>query len=154
MVLWFSKYTLPGTLLTLLQVRYIVFQVYPSPTSTPHLPLCAICPGQFASPLCCFIWLLPAAMYRGRGCTFQTVTLLHYLAPSSRRLVLSLAGCCRVTLFASCSHFLFLSFLLHCFLLPQPEGLPPAKSSNSAIHPQHSFLLQVTQLFKDTQCFI
>lgn len=149
--MWFGEYTLPVNFayffsrFDILSFKFIFFL----PTShTAPSSLCNLS-GQFSFPpsFSCVLSaatrdsLLPTAVYHERGCTFQSVTLHHYVAPSSRGLVLSLAGCYGFTVFASCSLSLYLFFLLDCFLLPQPEGLPLAKSSNTAPHPQHSFLL-------------
>jgi hypothetical protein len=91
--------------------------LYTPPSSLSNLyrpvPLSSIIPCVFsAATRNAVLFYLTASRRRvptamERGCTFQSVTLLHYLAPSTRGLVLSLAGCCRFTLFASCTLFFF-----------------------------------------------
>jgi len=82
------------------------------------------------------------------GCTFHSVTLLHYLAPSAGGLGLSLVA----ALFACCSLF-FLSVLLDCFLLPQPEGLSPAKFQ-LLLHPNIRFFSKSHNFLRTRDAFL
>lgn len=177
-MMWFGKYsyTLPGTLFTFLQNRYSVFvQVYPfssstlisPPPSPPQYTVPVICPAQFSSPLsfsmsflvqplvlCCFILLLPSAVYcHGRGLHFP----LSYPSPlpgSISRWVRSIAGwCCRVALFACCSLFFLSSFRSPWLLSFTSTRRSFSCQVPTPSPPQHSFLLQVTQVFKDLRCF-
>lgn len=146
-MMYFGKYTSPGPLLVFHQNRYIVFvRVYP-PRLRPKVPLMQSVTASSllfhhsllslcCSLQCCVVlsdcYPLPCPATE-RGCTFHSVTLLHYLAPSTRRLLLSQAGCCWLTLFACCSLFFFLCSLTAFFYLNQkvfllarlPEPPPP-----------------------------
>lgn len=160
--MWFGKYTLPGTLRTLLQNRYTVavqFTLFPPPHSIlhphPNSTIPVICPGQFSSPpsfcmsflvqplvLCCFILLLPSAVYcRWRELHFP----LSYPSPlpgSIRRWVRSIAGLllCLLVVVSFFSPFSLTAFFYlnqKVFLLPSPNSFSTPTFVSS---PSHNFL--------------
>jgi hypothetical protein len=161
MMLWFGKYTLPGMLLAFLLGRYIVFQF--SPFSVPHPPLRNLSRPVSLLPISLRVFSAPpppqycvvlsAARRHGKGLHFP-LSCPSPLPVSINQGVLLLAEFCLLTLFAPCALFFPFCFLLDCFLLPQREGLPPAKSLSLCppSPPNLSFLPKVTQVFKDTRC--
>lgn len=125
----------------------------------PNSTIPVICPGQFSSPpsfcmsflvqplvLCCFILLLPSAVYCHALSTQLpfSITWLHQPVGSVYRWLLL----CLLVVVS-----FFSSVLLDCFLLPQPEGLSPAKFQ-FLLHPNIRFFSKSHNFLRTRDAFL
>lgn len=170
MMLRFGKYTLPGTLLAFLQNRYTVStQVYPFSTSTLDSPpppqqyySCNLSGPVFFSSIilyvfsgatpCAVLVYLTATLCRvlpKEGVALSTqlpfsITWLHQPVGQVYRWLLL----CLLVVVS-----FFLSVLLDCFLLPQPEGLSPAKFQ-LLLHPNIRFFSKSHNFLRTRDAFL